>query len=285
MTVENGISARRAELSAEKRTLLEKRLRGAPESGPRAQRIPGRVDRGNAPLSFAQQRLWFLDQLEPDSPLYNLPTAIRIGGRLDRAVLAKGINAVVARHESLRTRFIAEEGNPVQVVAAALEVETPFVDLGRLAAAEREAALPRVLETEARRAFDLSREPLVRVLLVRLGDAEHVLMVNMHHVVSDAWSLSVFFRELAALYEALREGREAALPELPIQYPDYAAWQREWMQGAVMEEQLAYWKQHLNGAPYLLELPADKPRPARQSFSGGRATSCAKKPVCCDPVT
>jgi aspartate racemase len=279
VTLETDVSARRAELSAEQQALLKKRLRGAPRTKAGTPAIPRRVPGGKAPLSFAQQRLWFLDQLKPCSPLYNLPTAVRLGGRLDREALSRAIQGIIARHESLRTCFIAEEGNPAQVVAPASAADLQVTDLTRCAAREREAELQRLLEAEARRDFDLTRGPLVRVLLIALGESDHVLLVNMHHIVSDAWSTGVFFRELAAHYEAFREGRLVALPELPIQYPDYAAWQREWMQGSVMEKQLAYWKRHLQGAPSLLELPADKPRPARQSFSGGRATRPLAQPL------
>ncbi len=275
----NGTLPRRAGLSVAQQALLENRLRGAAGTGPVAPTITPRSERVTAPLSFAQQRLWFLEQLEPDSPLYNLPTAVRIGGQLDREALTRAISAIVARHEALRMRVVAEEGIPVQTIAAVAPVELSLVDLAPRPAAEREAALRRVLEAEAKRAFDLSRGPLLRVMLVRLGETEHVLMVNMHHIVSDAWSLGVFFRELAALYGEFCGGPAAGLPELPIQQPDYAAWQRDWMQGGVMAKQLAYWKRHLDGAPHLLELPADQPRPVVQSFAGGVASRPLPRPL------
>jgi len=271
MTVETGIAARRPELSAAKQALLEQRLRGALKAANKPPRIARRLESGRAPLSFAQQRLWFFSQLEPNSPLYNLPTVVRLRGRLYRGALEKALTAIVARHEALRARFVAEDGNPVQVIGAPVPVELPVIELSRTPGLQREAELRRVLQEQVARPFDLSCDLPMRAVLVELGPAEHVLALNLHHIVSDAWSMSVFFRELALFYGAFGEGRNVTLPELPIQYTDYAVWQREWMQGEVMERQLDYWKRHLAGAPHVLELPADRPRPAIQTFRGGRA--------------
>ena len=265
MLVEDQITLRPGEVSSAKKALLEKRLRGAGKDAPRAA-IPRLASRGRAPLSFAQQRLWFLDQLEPASPLYNLPTALRLQGRLQREALQAALNAVVARHEALRTRFEAESGHPVQVISEPRPVELPLIDLPRFPAAKREEEMRRWVQAEARRVFDLSRGPLLRWALLRLEETEHVLVITMHHIISDAWSLGVFFHELGAFYQAASEGSEISLPELPVQYADFAAWQRGQMNDAAVAKPLAFWRRHLAGAPLFLDLPADEPRlPARSS--------------------
>jgi len=223
---------------------------------------------GHIPLSFAQQRLWFLDQLEPGSFLYNAPRAFRIGGELNVTALRQTLNAIVARHEALRTTFATEDGNPVQVVAPSLNVVLPIVDLSQLADGDREAEARRLATEEARRPFDLAQGPLVRTALLRLSAEEHVLMLTMHHIVSDGWSGGVLFRELGTLYKDFSEGKPARLPELPIQYADYAIWQRQWLQGEVLEEQLSYWREQLGGELPQLELPTDRPRSAVPSDGG-----------------
>ncbi|HEV2764734.1 MAG TPA: condensation domain-containing protein, partial [Pyrinomonadaceae bacterium] len=220
------------------------------------------------PLSFAQQRLWFLDQLEPGNPFYNSPSAIRLTGRLDARALARSLSELVRRHEVLRTSFVEADGQPAQVVAPAAPVALPVVELGGVGAGEREAAVLRLADEEARRPFDLSQGPLLRTTLVRLGEDEHVLLITMHHIVSDGWSVGVLIRELSALYEAFSRGEELPLEELPVQYADYAAWQREYLSGETLERQLAYWRERLTGAPALLTLPTDRPRPAVQSYRG-----------------
>jgi len=220
------------------------------------------------PLSFAQQRLWFLDQLEPDSPAYNLPAAIRLQGNLDSAALERSFNETVSRHESLRTTFLVVEGEPVQFIAPHSELKLAYVDLSATEEREREARLRATAEAQG--PFDLSRGPLIRATLLRLSELEHVLLFTMHHIVSDGWSLGILRREVAALYEAYAQGRPAALPELSIQYADFAVWQREWLQGAVLEEQLSYWRGQLGGGSPVLELPLDRARPAVQSLRGAR---------------
>ncbi len=225
------------------------------------------------PLSFSQERLWFLDQMEPGRAGYNLPAAVRLTGRLEVAALARALGEIVRRHEALRTRFAQRGGSPVQIVdpaPSAGSVGLPLVDLAPLGEARRSRVARALGESEAARPFDLERGPLVRSLLVRLGREEHVLVVTMHHVVSDGWSIGVYLRELGALYGAFREGRPSPLPELPVQYPDFAAWQRGWLSGALLAGRLAHWRERLAGAPELLELPTDRPRPPLQSERGGQ---------------
>ncbi|HEV3051013.1 MAG TPA: amino acid adenylation domain-containing protein, partial [Longimicrobium sp.] len=223
---------------------------------------------GALPLSFAQERLWFLDRLEPGSATYNIYVARRLEGVLDQAALERALGEIVRRHEALRTTFAEVDGSPVQVVAPfggfALSVE----DLSGLDEADRETALRRRAGEEGRRGFDLSAGPLFRAALLRLDAEDHVLLLVMHHIVSDGWSMDVLFREFSVLYETYREGGESPLPELAVQYADYAVWQREQLAGEVLDRQMAYWKERLAGAPELLELPTDHPRPAVQTFRG-----------------
>jgi amino acid adenylation domain-containing protein len=223
---------------------------------------------GALPLSFAQERLWFIDRLEPGSAVYNIPVARRLEGALDGAALERSLGEIVRRHEALRTVFAEVDGSPVQVIAPFGGFALPVEDLSALGEAEREAALGQRVREEARRTFDLSAGPLFRAALLRLGDGDHVLLLSMHHVVSDGWSMGVLFRELSALYAAYREGRESPLPELAVQYADYAVWQREQLDGEALDRQLAYWKERLAGAPELLELPTDHPRPPVQTHRG-----------------
>ncbi|HEU0054184.1 MAG TPA: condensation domain-containing protein, partial [Longimicrobium sp.] len=257
------------QLSPERRALLQKLLQqqqAAPAPEPGA--IRPREGRGPAPLSFAQERLWFIDRLEPGSAVYNLPAAWRLEGALDAAVLERSLGEIVRRHEVLRSVFAEVDGSPVQVIAPFAVFTLPIDDLSGLSETDREAALGRRVGEETRRAFDLSAGPLFRAALLRLGAEDHVLLLTMHHIVSDGWSMGVLFRELSALYEAYREGRESPLPELAVQYADYAAWQREHLAGEVLDGQLAYWKERLAGAPELLELPTDHPRPPVQTYRG-----------------
>ncbi|HEX8202153.1 MAG TPA: amino acid adenylation domain-containing protein, partial [Isosphaeraceae bacterium] len=216
---------------------------------------------GPLPASFAQQRLWFLDQLEPGSAAYNIPVAVRLAGRLDVGALGRALAEVVRRHEALRTTFASEGGVPRQVIAPAQALALPVTDLTDLPESDRRAEALRRLRAEAARPFDLARGPLVRAGLFRLGEAEHVVAVTMHHIVSDGWSIGVLVREVAALYDAFRRGAPSPLPEPALQYADYAAWQRRWLQGEVLQTQLDYWAGQLAGVP-ALELPADRPRPS-----------------------
>ncbi|HEV3049322.1 MAG TPA: amino acid adenylation domain-containing protein, partial [Longimicrobium sp.] len=223
---------------------------------------------GALPLSFAQERLWFLDRLEPGSTTYNLPAAWRLGGALDQAALERALGEIVRRHEVLRTTFREANGSPVQVIAPFGGFALPVEDLSGLDEADREAAVRRRALEEARRAFDLSAGPLFRAALLRLDAEDHVLLLSMHHVVSDGWSMGVLFRELSALYAAYRAGGESPLRELPVQYADYALWQRAQLEGEALDRQLSYWRERLAGVPELLELPIDHPRPAVQTYRG-----------------
>ncbi|HEX2091920.1 MAG TPA: amino acid adenylation domain-containing protein, partial [Longimicrobiaceae bacterium] len=215
---------------------------------------------GPLPLSFAQQRLWFLHRLDPASSAYNLPLALRLRGPLDTRSLERAITEIVRRHEALRTTFDELRGEPVQVAHPAGALPLPLLDLSRLQEQAREAQAQHLVLGEARRPFDLRRGPLFHTRLLRLSPDEHVLLLAMHHIVSDGWSLGVLFRELSALYEALSRGEPSPLPPLPVQYADFACWQHAWLQGDVLERQLAWWRERLAGAPPLLEIPTDRPR-------------------------
>ncbi|HEY0020544.1 MAG TPA: amino acid adenylation domain-containing protein, partial [Longimicrobium sp.] len=228
------------------------------------------VDRSrDLPLSFAQARLWFLDQYERGSAFYNIPAALRLSGRLDPGALERALGEVVHRHEVLRTVFrVDEAGQPVQVILPAPSPFLPVHELRALADGEREAALERLAWEDSARPFDLVEGPLFRATLVRLGDEDHALLMCMHHVVSDAWSLGVLFDELGALYRAFAAGEASPLAPLRVQYADYAVWQREHLRGPALDAQVAYWRERLSGASTLLELPTDRPRPAVQSYRG-----------------
>jgi hypothetical protein len=230
--------------------------------------IPQYQQHNSTPLSYAQERLWFLDQFEPGSPFYNVPMATRIAGSLSGPILERCFNEIVRRHEALRTHFGMMDGRPVQIIEPILTLRLEITDLRRLVGSEREEEARRIAQEEALRGFDLTQGPLVRTRLVRMAEADQILLITMHHIVSDGWSMGVFFRELSTLYQAYSVGRESPLPELPIQYVDFAQWQREWLQGEVLAEHVGYWKKHLEGAPGVLELPTDRPRPAVQSFRG-----------------
>jgi acyl carrier protein len=246
----------------------------------------GRVPReGELPLSFAQERLWFLDQLEPGSATYNMPGALRVRGELDRVAFERAMNEIVRRHEVLRTTFVVVDGQPVQVMVPALTLSIPTVDLSALPEESREAEVRRLAIEEAQRPFDLAVGPLLRVRLLDLGgcaetgEPEQVLLFTLHHIVSDGWSEDILVREFVVLYEAFLEGKESPLPALPIQYADYAVWQRGWLQGEVLERQLAYWTGQLKGAPAVLVLPTDRPRPAVQSYRGASYEFTVSKEV------
>jgi amino acid adenylation domain-containing protein/non-ribosomal peptide synthase protein (TIGR01720 family) len=220
------------------------------------------------PLSFAQQRLWFIAELEPDSPLYNLPGALRVEGPLHGAVLELCLGEIVRRHEALRTVFAAPEGSPVQMIRPAEPFRLPVVDLSGLPEKARETQALALAGEEAGRPFDLGRGPLLRGLLVRLAPQDHAVVTTLHHIASDGWSLGVLVDEIAALYAALAAGRPSPLPELPVQYADFSLWQSSWLQGEVLEQEIDFWRRQLAGLPPLLELPTDRPRPAAQSFRG-----------------
>ncbi|MEW5928457.1 MAG: amino acid adenylation domain-containing protein, partial [Gemmatimonadota bacterium] len=223
---------------------------------------------GPLPLSFAQQRLWLVDRLEPGNAAYNIPFALRLRGRPDVPALRAGLDELVRRHETLRTTFAERPDGPVQVVHPPARVPLPVADLGGLPGAERESRAGRLAAEEALRPFDLARGPLLRGTLLRLGEDDHVLCFTLHHVVGDGWSTGVLVREVSALYAAFSRGETPRLPELPVQYADYAAWQRGWLRGEALEAQIAYWRERLEGAPPLLGLPTDRPRPQVQGGAG-----------------
>src|SRR5439155_14065030 len=193
------------------------------------------------PLSFAQQRLWFLDQLEPDSSVYNIFSGLRLKGPLDIGALEQSLTEIVRRHEALRTTFSTVEGQPVQVISPMLRLPLPVMDLSHLPEVEREAEVGRLADEEAQRPFDLCLGPLIRTTLLRLNDEHRVLLLTVHHIASDGWSKGVLFRELSVLYEAFTNSKPSPLPDLSIQYADFAVWQRKWLQGEVLENQLLYW--------------------------------------------
>ena len=256
-----------SDLSPAKRALREARLRGRYQAAP----ILPRAQTGDAPLTHAQERLWFLDRMYPGLTAYNLVTALRLPGALDEAVLERALAEVVRRHDVLRTTFREVNGAPVQVVAPFTGFALPAEDISTLPPPAREAQVRARLARERAHVFDLSAGPVFRTSLLRLDAGEHVLLVGMHHIISDTWSLGVFLRELSVLYDAYREGWDSPLAPLPVQYADYAAWQRS-QPLAAEERHLAYWRRKRGGAPELLELPADRPRPPVPSFRGARVT-------------
>ena len=215
---------------------------------------------GELPLSLAQQRLWFLDQLEPGSTVYNSPAAVRFTGALNSVALEQAFNEVVRRHEVLRTSFSIRAGNPVQIIASSLQVPLPIIDLSELPAAMVEDEIQRLSRLEARQAFNLRHGALLRTKLLRVSAEEHVVLLSLHHIISDGWSIGVLIREVAALYSAYMRGEESPLEKLPVQYADFAQWQRTWLQGQVLAAQLDYWRAELAGAPAVLNLPLDRPR-------------------------
>ncbi len=224
---------------------------------------------GNLPLSFAQQRLWFLDQLIPNNPFYNIPVALHLTGSLNKAALEQSFNEIVRRHEALRTTFVIQSGQPVQVINSTLTIPLPIIDLRQLLQAEREIQVRQFTTQEAQRPFNLSTDSLLQLKLLRLDETEYILLLNMHHIVSDGWSIGVLIQEIATLYTAFANNQPSPLPKLTIQYADFAYWQRQWLQGEVLEKQLSYWQKQLDGI-CILNLPTDRPRPAVQTYQGAR---------------
>jgi amino acid adenylation domain-containing protein len=222
----------------------------------------------NLPLSFAQQRLWFFDRLEPNSSAYNMPGAIRLQGQLDLAALAKTIQEIIRRHEALRTNFISHNGQPIQVVHQSDDWRMNIVDLQYLPQSEQTEIIQQLATTEAIQPFSLDTDSLLRATLIISSATEHILLLTMHHIVSDGWSIGIFIKEIAILYAAFAQGQPSPLPELEIQYADFALWQRSWLQGEILERQLSYWQNQLADASTLLVLPTDRPRPAVQTFHG-----------------
>lgn len=277
MVVKDEQPPTRVEPTTAQRAALEERLRRARASGGKGGEpkpvIPRRPEGlAELPLSFAQERLWFLDQLEPGTPVYNLCQAMRLRGALDVVALEAALNAVVQRHEILRTNFVAVDGQPVQVIVPARTLGVVRADISSVAPGEREGELARLLRDEARHPFDLGQGTLLRALIVRIAGEEHVLLLTMHHIISDGWSLGVLFRELGALYLERTTGAAAALPELPVQFADVALWEREQIKGDALHASLAFWQKQLGGALPVLDIPTDRPRPATPSSRGGWET-------------
>ncbi|MFZ0751733.1 MAG: amino acid adenylation domain-containing protein, partial [Pyrinomonadaceae bacterium] len=259
------LSKRLDALSPEKLALLSQRLKAKMESGPEKQSIPRRNQSRSSPLSLAQQRLWFLNQLHPESSFYNMAGAMRLTGNLNVEALEKTLSEIVRRHEVLRASFPIANGKPSQIIAPAESLKLDVADISDLPATEREKVATQLINEESERPFDLGRGPLQRTMLVRLTDDEHVLLVNMHHIVGDGWSIGVFLRELAVLYQAFSEELASPLPELSLQYADYAAWQEQWLNEAALNQQLAYWKRQLKGSNSALDFAFDYERPANST--------------------
>jgi amino acid adenylation domain-containing protein len=256
------------QLTLEERAGLEAQLRNKRARNPQGPIIPRHPDSDRLPLSFSQQRLWLLAQLEPDSPAYNITAGIRLTGPLNVAALEQSLDEIIKRHVVLRTNFTAIDGQPIQFVSAASFFILERTDLSALPEDEREIAVEQLARESAATPFDLSRGSLLRAMLLELREQEHVVLLTIHHIIFDAWSMGVLVSELSALYEAFCSGASSPLPELPIQYIDFAQWQREWLQAEVLEKQLSYWRQQLNGAPAMLKLPFTRPRPPIQTDRG-----------------
>ncbi len=246
---------------------LAKALDGAKGGGQGTQRIERRTQRGPCPLSFAQERLWFMDQLAPGSPVYNTVDVVRFFGR-DTEAIKRAVNELVRRHEVLRTAVSYDDGEAMQIVFPSVDLAIPELDLSAVPEQERESEWLRVAREDGRRPFVLSRPPLLRATLIHLSDQEHLLLLTIHHIIVDEWSMEIIHRELQQLYTTFSRGQPSPLPELPIQYADFACWQRDRSQREMLERQTSYWKEELAGAPAILELPTDKVRPALQSFRG-----------------
>ena len=220
------------------------------------------------PLSFAQERLWFIDQLDPGNSSYNISSALQLEGQLNITALERAIQEIQQRHEVLRTSFKVIDAVPFQVIASAATLTLPVLELKGMASEEQFVKVQRHISSDARKPFNLSTDSLLRVNLLKLAEHSHVLQITVHHIIADVWSIGIFIQELTALYKAFCQGKLSPLPELPIQYADFSEWQRQWLSGKVLESQLNYWKQQLAGAPPLLELPTDRPRPPVQTFRG-----------------
>ena len=259
-------------LTPTKRALLEALLQRDGVNRKRLERIPRRKDCAVIPASYAQQGLWLIDQLGEGSSLYNIPLGKRIEGPLNMQAFAQSLDEVVRRHEALRTTFTVIDGEPMQVISAPQLVGLPLIDLRHIDADRREAELQRVATAEAEQPFDLSRGPLLRVGLVRMGEEDHILLLTMHHIIADGWSCGVLFGELSELYNAFSQRQASPLPELELQYADFAIWQREWLRVEALDEQLGYWCQQLADASPRLELTIERAVPVNQNKAAAIAT-------------
>ncbi|WAN69719.1 amino acid adenylation domain-containing protein [Moorena producens JHB] len=264
------INQRIAKLSPVKRKLLEHQLKQKLKNTNDKSTITPRENPQSIPLSFSEERMWILDRLEPGNPAYNRPTNIRLTGSLKVNALERAINEIVGRHEVFRTSFPAVDGQPIQAIAPNLTVKLLIIELSHLPSNERETEVKRIAVEEAQHRFDLSKLPLIQAKLLRLSQEENILLLTMHHIIFDGWSAGVLLKELAVHYEAFTTGKSSPLPPLPIQYADFAIWQRQRLQGERLESQLAYWKKQLGGSLPVLELPTDRPRRPVQTFQGAK---------------
>ncbi len=263
----NDFNKRIASLSPEKRALLERHLLKKASLSIQKQEICRRGTPGPCQLSFGQERLWLYNQLEPDNPNL-IPSVLRLRGSLNLCALEKTLDAIVVRHEILRTTFSSDTGEPLQVIHPSRSIQLAFIDLLTCPEADRQTEVQRLIDAEKQRPFDLTKDLMLRATLIRLSEREHTLMLTMHHIASDGWSMGIFFNELLALYGAYAAGDPSPLPDLSIQYADFARWQRKWMEGEVLERQLSYWQNQLSEIPPVLDLPSDRPRPAVRSLRG-----------------
>jgi amino acid adenylation domain-containing protein/thioester reductase-like protein len=267
----NNLLKRIAELSPEKQEQLLQQLKQKKNKASHNKIQPQGRDTKVFPLSFAQQRLWFFNQLEPDSCAYNIPTAVRLIGYLNVTALSLSINEIIRRHETLRTTFSIENGEAVQIIHEASEFQLLVIDLQALSETEQQNQVTQLAKLEAQKPFNFE-EPLLRVTLLQLGATENVILFTMHHIISDGWSTGILIKELTALYQAFSTNTSCILPELPIQYADFGVWQRNWLQGEVQQTQLNYWKQKLAGTLAVLDLPTDRARGAIQTDRGASAS-------------
>jgi len=263
------ISQRIAALSPEQQALLQSRLKQKSLKLPKKLQISQRTTSDALPLSPAQERLWVLHQLQPNLPLYNESFLFRLSGQLDSIVLEKSLNEIIQRHEILRTSIVVTEGQPSQIIASSKTINLPIVDLQELPD-QQEAQAKQIANHSSSQPFDLAEAPLLRVLLLRLKQTEHIMLLTMHHIISDGWSWGILFQELTTLYQAYIAGNSSPLSELPIQYADFALWQQQQLQAPELETQLAYWQQQLKNAPPVVELPTDFLRPAIERYQGAR---------------
>src|SRR5262245_42464520 len=258
------------ELRAAKRELLANILEKEGINLQSSEKIHPRQCRDNVPLSFAQERLWFLNQLEPGNSVYNICRAHRLTGPLDITVLGLSLNEVVRRHEVMRTTFTTVDDQPVQLVTPTLTLTIPVLDLKNLSSSSRETEMSRIIIEEARYSFNLAGGPLLRLVLLQLGEEDHILVFTTHQIVCDGWSVNVFFHELETLYGGHFNGTPVSIPDPPVQFTDYVLWQRKRLQGEFLELQLSYWKQQLGNSLPFLNLPTDRPRLRSQTFRGTR---------------
>ncbi len=235
-----------------------------------SQPVARRTGSGPWRMSFEQERIWFLHQFASGSPVYSVPIAVRMEGRLDARALNSALSALMARHETLRTLCVSVDGSPAQAVAPPATIELPCFDLEILAEEQKPARLERLIQDLIRKPFDLERDLPLKAYLIRSSEQDHTLVLNLHHISADGWSMGIFHQEFVALYQAFCHGAAAELPELPVQYPDFAEWQRQWFTREALAKQFSYWRKQLYGAPQYLELPTDRPRPAVQSYNGAR---------------